>query len=390
MARRVYTGIDIGSSHVKVIIAAPAENPELPMHVLGTGTAPSKGVRQGYVIDIKEAAKSLREALARASSSAKVPIKSARVALGGMSLEDIRSTGEVTLTPSGGIVTDREVERAISESEKRGAPKLLNRHIIHSIPVEYRVDGQKVFGKPQRLQGTKLAVDVLFITVLAKHYDDIIETVEAAGVEVEGAIAAPLAASFVTLSKAQKTAGVILANIGADTLSTIVFDDDLPVAVKVFPTGSGDITNAIALSFRIPLTEAEQLKRGAVTGSSIAPQRMNVVIAARLKQIFTQVNVYLKSMGRQGLLPAGIVLTGGGSGLAHVVEVARTTLKLPAQVAQIGYLPRSSGVDATWSTAYGLCRWAYMEDTTESKYSLGEVVRRAGESVRRAIRSLLP
>lgn len=390
MARRVYTGIDIGSSHVKVVIATPAENPDLPMHVLGTGTAPSKGVRQGYILDVKEASRSLREALQRARTSTKVPIKSARVALGGVALEDIRSTGEVTLTPSGGIVTNREVERAISESEKRGAPKLLNRFIIHSIPIEYRVDGQKVFGKPHGLQGTKLAVDVLFITVLAKHHDDILETVEAAGVEVEGAMAAPLAASFVTLSKAQKIAGVILANIGADTLSTIIFDNDLPVAVKVFPTGSSDITNAIALAFRIPLTEAEQMKRGAVTGSSITPQRMNVVIAARLKQMFTEINVYLKSMGRQGLLPAGIVLTGGGSGLAPVVEVARTTLKLPAQVAQVGYLPRSSGVDATWSTAYGLCRWAYMEDTTEGKYSFGEIARRAGESVRHAIRSLLP
>ncbi|KKW07690.1 MAG: Cell division protein ftsA [Candidatus Kaiserbacteria bacterium GW2011_GWC2_49_12] len=386
---RVYTGIDIGSSHIKIVVATPAENPEFPMRILGTGTTPSKGVRSGYVVDVKEATKNLREALTRARSAAKVPIRSARLALGGISLEDIRSTGEITLTPSGGIVTEREMERATSESEKRAGSKLINRTVLHTIPLEYRVDGQKVFGRPEGLQGTKLAVDVLFITILAKHRDDAEEIVEAAGVEVESAMAAPLAASFVTLNKAQRTAGVILANIGAETLSTIVFDNDMPFSVKVFPTGSSDVTNAIALAFKIPLAEAEQMKRGAVTGSSIPPQKMNTVIAACLKQMFTKINVHLKSIGRQGLLPAGIVLTGGGSGYALITEVAKNTLKLPAQIAQIGFLPRSSGLDATWAVAYGLCRLSYMEDMEEGQ-SFGEIIRRTWDSVWNTARSLLP
>ena len=390
MARRVYTGIDIGSSYIKVVIAVPAENPELPMQILGTGTAPSRGVRHGYITDIKEAGKSIREAIGRARAAAKIPVRSARLALGGMSLEDIRSTGDITLTPSGGIVTEREIERAVSESEKRVASKLVNRTVIHTIPLEYRVDGQKVFGKPHGLQGTKLSVDTLFVAVLAKHYDDALEAVEAAGVEVEGVMASPLAASFVTLSKAQKTAGVILANIGGETLSIIIFDNDVPVSVKVFSVGGGDVTNAIALSFRIPLMEAEQMKRGAVTGSSISPQKMNVAVATRLKSMFLLVSIHLKAIGRHRLLPAGVILTGGGSNLAPVVEVVRGTLKLPAQVAQIGHLPRSSGIDSTWAVAYGLCRWGYMEDTADSRYSLGQIVRRAGEFVKRAMRSLLP
>jgi len=390
MARRVYTGIDIGSSYIKVVIAVPAENPELPMQILGTGTAPSRGVRHGYITDIKETGKSIREAIGRARAAAKIPVRSARLGLGGMSLEDIRSTGDITLTPSGGIVTEREIERAVSESEKRVASKLVNRTVIHTIPLEYRVDGQKVFGKPHGLQGTKLSVDTLFVAVLAKHYDDALEAVEAAGVEVEGVMASPLAASFVTLSKAQKTAGVILANIGGETLSIIIFDNDVPVSVKVFSVGGGDVTNAIALSFRIPLMEAEQMKRGAVTGSSISPQKMNVAVATRLKSMFLLVSIHLKAIGRHRLLPAGVILTGGGSNLAPVVEVVRGTLKLPAQVAQIGHLPRSSGIDSTWAVAYGLCRWGYMEDTADSRYSLGQIVRRAGEFVKRAMRSLLP
>lgn len=388
--RSVYTGIDIGTYHVKVVIAQSADNAELPMQILGTGTASSKGMRHGYIIDVKEATKSIREALHRAATQAKVRVRRARVALGGVGLDELRSEGVVTLTASGGVVTDRDIERALRESESRATPKLTNRTIIHTIPLEFRVDGTKVFGKPQGLQGTKLGVDTLIITMLTHHHDDLIEAVESAGVEVEGIMASPLSASLVTLTKTQKTAGVVLANIGAETLSIIVFDNDIPVSVKVFPTGSSDITNTIALSLRIPLMEAEQMKRGAVTGSDVPPKRMQEIVATRLRDMFTLVNAHLKEIGRSRLLPAGIIITGGGSGLANASEIAKAILKLPSQISQIGYLPRSSSVDATWAVAYGLCRWAYAEDVAESRSTLGEIIRNAWDSVKQAVRSLLP
>lgn len=388
--KKIYTGIDIGTYHVKVVIAAPAENPELPMHVIGTGTATSRGLRHGYIVDRNEATKSIREALARASAAAHVQVKSARVGLGGVGIDEVRSTGDVTLTPSGGIVTDREIDRAMRESEKRASSKLTNRTVIHTIPLEYRVDGAKVFGKPQGLQGTKLSVDTLLITMLTQHHDDLIEAVEQAGVEVEGVMVSPLAASLVTLTKAQKTAGVVLANIGAETLSIMVFDDDVPISVKMFPIGSGDITNTIALSFQIPLPEAEQMKRGAVTGSDVPQKKMNALITARLKDMFALVNAHLKSIGRSRLLPAGVVITGGGSGLASASDIARVILKLPSQVGQIGYLPRTAPVDATWAVAYGLCRWAYAEDAAGHSSSFGEVFGSGWESVKKGMRNLLP
>src|SRR3989338_3403449 len=294
MARKFYTGIDIGTYHVKVVIAAPADNPELPMQIIGTGTASSKGMRHGYIVDRTEATKSIREALVRAAGAAKVGVRHARVAMGGVGLDEIRSSGDVTLTASGGIVLERDIDRAMRDSETKSSGKLTNRTLIHTIPLEYRVDGVKVFGKPHGMQGTKLSVDTLLITMLSQHYDDLIEAVEAAGVEVEGVMASPLAASLVTLTKAQKTAGVALANIGSETLSIIVFDNDIPISVKVFPVGSGDITNTIALSFQIPLMEAEQMKRGAVTGSDVSFKRMNTIIVARLKTMFTLVNAHLK------------------------------------------------------------------------------------------------
>lgn len=388
--RTFYTGIDIGTYHVKVVIAAPVENPDLPMQVIGTGTALSRGMRHGYIIDRTEATRSIREALSRACSSAKVSVRSARVAMGGVGLDEIRSTGDIALTQSGGVVTDKDIDRALRDSENRASAKLTNKTVLHTIPLEYRVDGTKVLGKPQGLQGTKLSIDTLLITMLTQHYDDLIEAIEAAGVEVEGVMASPLSASLVTLTKAQKTAGVVLANIGAETLSIIVFDNDTPISVKVFPVGSGDITHALALQFQIPLTEAEQMKRGAVTGSDIPARKLQSIIAARLKDMFTLINAHLKSINRSRLLPAGIVITGGGSGLTSASEIARAVLRLPSSLAQVGHLPRSSSIDATWSVAYGLCRWAYADDTTERGHTVSELIENAWESFKQSVRSLLP
>lgn len=388
--RTFYTGIDIGTFNVKVVIAAPAENPDAPMQIIGTGTAVSKGMRHGYIIDKAEASRSIKEALLRAQSAAKVNVRSARLALGGVGLDEIKSTGDVTLTQSGGIVTDRDVERALQDSEKRATPRLVNRIVVHTIPLEYRVDGAKVYGKPVGLQGTKLSIDTLLITLLSQHHDDLIEAVEATGVEVESVMASPLAASLVTLTKAQKMAGVCLANIGAETLSIIVFDNDAPVSIKVFPVGSGDITNTIALNFQVPLTEAEQMKRGAVTNSDISAKKTGTIVNARLKDMFTLINGHLKAIGRQKLLPAGIVITGGGSGATSAAEIAKAILKLPSQIGQMGNVARTASTDATWAVAYGLCRWAYAEDASDRGHTLADVLAAGWESVKQSVRSLLP
>ena len=391
MQKRNYCGIDIGTYHVKVVIASPAENPDLPMQILGTGTASSRGLRHGYIIDVKEASRSIAEALARASAAAKVKVSSARIAMGGVGLDEIRSTGEVSLAAAGGIVTVREMERAAKESEKRAATKLVNHTVLHAIPLEYRLDGVKIYGKPEGLQGAKLAVDTLLVTMLGKHHDDLLEAVEAAGVEVEGVMASPIAASFVSLTKAQKTAGVVLANIGAETLSIIIYDNDLPVSLKVFPIGSSDITHALALTFQLPLPEAEQTKRGAVSGSDIPEKKLQQVVQTRLKEMFALVESHLKSIGRNRLLPAGIVITCGGSGIAGSSELARAILKLPAQISSIGgSLPKSASIDATWAVAYGLCRWAYAEDLTQGTSTLADVFKSSWDSAKGVFKALLP
>lgn len=390
MANPLYVGIDVGTSSVKVVIATPPTSSELPMTILGTGTAPSKGMRHGYIIDAREVTRCVKEAVVRAAQAAKVPVRKARLGIGGVSLEELHSSGEVTLTVSGGLATERDIERVLKESEKRAMAKLLNRSVLHTIPLAFKIDGTPVRGRPHGLRGTKLSVDTLIVSTLTQHYDDLVDAVEAAGIEVEGVMASPLAASFVTLTKAQKTAGVCLTNIGAETTSLIVYDNDTPVSLKFFATGSSDVTNALALAFQLPLPEAEQMKRGAVTGSDIPTKKMTTVVTGKLKELFTIINAHLKAIGRQRLLPAGIIITGGGSGALNIADIARTTLRLPAQVGLPAGILRSGALDASWAVAYGLCRWGFTEDTAAPLYSPGEIVRRTFDSIRSGFRSLLP
>lgn len=390
MAQRIYTGIDVGTHQVKVVIAAPPQNPENPLQILATASAPSRGVRLGYVTDVKEVAAATRAAVDRAAQAARVQVRSARVSIGGISLEETRGTAEITLAASGGIVTARDIERVIDESEKRGAAKLLNRTILHTIPLEFRLDGTPVQGRPSGLQGNRLGVETMLLSTLAQHHDDLIRAIEAAGIEVEDVMASPLSASLVTLSKAQKMAGVCLADIGADTTSIVIFEEDKPVSLKVFPVGSSELTNAFALAFQLPLPEAEQLKRGAVIGSTIPPKKLAQVVSTKLKELFLLINGHLKAIRRERLLPAGIVLTGGGAGLAAAVDVARAILKLPSQVGLPAMATRTSPLDATWAIAFGLCRWGYADDMSGHSRPIGDILSRMMDAVKNLFRSLLP
>src|ERR1035437_7743881 len=178
---------------------------------------------------------------------------------------------------------------------------------------------------------------MLFIPCIDHHLNDILESVEGAGIRVEDVMAAPVAASLVTLTKSQKIAGVVLCNIGAETVSIAVFENSVPVSLEVFPIGSTDITNDIALGLKVPLEEAEQIKIGAITGNSYPRKKLEEIIEARLSDIFELIEAHLKKIGRSGLLPAGIVITGGGAGLGTIEDMARVALRLPSRVGSISF-----------------------------------------------------
>jgi len=363
--QKTVTGIDVGSYQIKVVIAAPGDSPRDTPRILGTGYAESRGLKQGYIVSIDDVARSIAAAVAQASKAANVKVKRAYLGVGGVGLEEAFSRGETVVERGDSEVTDRDIPRAIAASETALSPSvILNRKIIHTIPLHYFVDGVRVMGKsPVGMKGMRLSVETLFITCLERHLDDLVEAVERAGLEGDDVAAAPLAASFVALSNMQKRVGCVLANIGSETLSIIVFEDDLPISIKVFPTGAADITNDLALGLRISPEEADQLKHGAVLGAPFPKRKIDDLISRRMQDMFKLVESHLKKIGKDGLLPAGIILTGGGSSVQTVSDIAKAVLRLPSQTAA---LSKSAGSkvqmrDGSWAVAYGLTIWGFTQ-----------------------------
>ncbi len=357
MSEHIITGIDVGTFQVKVaIVRVPKVKGDrgLPQ-IIGTGFAESRGLRNGYIISETDVVRSIRSAVAEAEKAAGVEVKRAYVSIGSIGLDEVVSTGEVITSRADSEITSIDIEKAQQDSEDRIIDHIPNRKIIHAIPLRYRVDGELVLGKPQGMRGTKLEVDTLFITTFEQHLNDLIGAVERTGIYVEDVMASPLAASFVILSKAQRRAGCILANIGAETVSTVVFEDMTPVSLKVFPIGANDITNDIALGLRIPLEEAEKIKRGGMTATTIPKKKLEEIINARLGDIFELIGLHLKKIKKDGLLPAGIILTGGGATTIGIQELARNTLNLPARIATLEFGKNTKVRDASWAVAYGLC-----------------------------------
>lgn len=359
MADKIITGIDVGTYHVKVAIArmpkkdSPTGRPE----IIGTGLAESRGLKSGYIMQEAEVARSIKSAITQAEKNAGVTIKRAHVGIGSIGLEEIYSRGEIIPNRADSEVTATDLEKVIQDSEERIMDHIPNRRILHSIPLRYTIDGKEVLGRPLGLKGTKLEIDSLFITTYEQHVNDLINTIEGIGIYVDDVIASPLAASFVMLSKVQKRAGCILTNIGAETTSIVVFEDSTPISLRIFPMGSNDITNDIALGLRVPLEDAEKIKRGAMTSATYSKKKLDEIIQERLKTIFGLIDSQLKKIKRDGLLPAGIILTGGGATVNGTVEVAKQTLELPARIATLDIGKSTRIKDASWAVAYGLCMW---------------------------------
>lgn len=240
----------------------------------------------------------------------------------------------------------------------------------------------------------KVEVRMLFVTYLDKHLQDLIQAVENAGVEVIDAMAAPIAASLVSLTKTQKMAGCILVNIGAETVSSVVYENGTPVSLEVFPIGSTDITNDIALGLKVSLEEAERIKLGAITNTSFSKKRLDEIVVARLSDIFDLIEAHLKKLGRSGLLPAGIIITGGGSGLANIEDLAKAALKLPSKVALLTVPQggKSQVKDAVWSVAYGLCIWGFSGDSSRPRENsnFGSIGKRFWRTLGEGIKPFLP
>lgn len=389
MADKIVTGIDVGTYHVKVVIASCPKKDSgktLPQ-IIGTGFAESRGLRNGYIINESDVVRSVRGAVAQAEKAAGVQVKHAYISMGGIGLDEIRSRGEVITSRADSEITQTDLDKAMQDSEERIIDQIPNRRILHAIPLSYVVDGEMVHGRPHGLKGTKLEVEALFVTSFEQHLSDLVGAIESIGIAVDDVMASPLAGSLVMLTKAQKRAGCVLANIGAETVSIVVFENNTPISLKVFPIGSSDITNDIALGLKIPLEEAEKIKRGGMTSAAISKRKLDEIVAARLTDIFELIDAHLKKIKRDGLLPAGIIITGGGSGITTIQDLAKAALRLPSKIATLDPAQNGKVKDASWAVAYGLCMWGSSSGQEEDGLV---VARKAGNTVLVWLKQFLP
>ncbi len=389
MAQQYITGIDVGTYQVKVVIVADtkdADTKAMPQ-IIGTGYAESRGLRNGYIINESDVVRSVRNAVAQAEKASGVKVKRAYISMGGIGLDEIHSRGEAITSRADSLITQVDIDKAIEISEEKIQEKLTNRKVIHAIPLQYFIDNEKVHGRPHDLKGTKIEVDVLFITAFEQHLNDLVTAIESIGISVDDVMASPLAGSLVMLTKAQKRAGCILANIGAETVSIVVFENNTPISLKVFPIGSNDITNDIALGLKIPLDEAEKIKRGGMTNAPYSKKKLDEIVGARLSDIFELIDNHLRTIKRDGLLPAGVILTGGGSGITSVQDLARVALRLPSKIGTLDPAQNGKVRDASWAVGYGLCIWGMTGSEEESGINLA---RKTGSSLLNWFNQFLP
>lgn len=393
MARNIITGIDVGTNFVKVVIADAREKNErgLPK-AIGAGMAESRGLRHGYVTNVREATAGIREAIRIAEEKAGVKVKKAFLGVGGIGLGSTIVSSAIMTSRADAEITDLDLDKLREQCEKDiPHAAIANRRIIYDIPLQYKVDGATSLGSLLGSTGNKIEQKMLFITSLEHHATDLVAAVNEAGIEVEDVMAGPLACGFVTATKAQKVAGCIIANIGAETVSIAVFENNVPTSLEVFPIGSTDITNDIALGLKVPLEEAEQIKIGAITGSSYPRKKLDEIMNARMSDIFELIEGHLKKVGRNGLLPAGIILVGGGSGLNSIDLMAKSALKLPARVGSIGGTDtKSSFRDATWAVAYGLCTWGVHAEEGPDIDPTADFFRKLWNTIVRRFKQFLP
>lgn len=366
MGRRIVTAIDVGTYQVRVVVCEHVRGKDRYFpKIIGIGYAESKGLRHGYIINETDTVRSIASAVRQAEKASGIKIKKVFISVGGVGLDEVHSRGELVIPRADSEITDLDIGNVLQKSEENAAAKTVNRKIVHAIPLWYKVDGEFILSQqPIGLKGSKLEMESLFITCFEQHLNDLIGAVENAGVEVEDVMASPLAASLVTLSKAQKIAGCVLANIGAETISIVVFEDNIPISLKVFPVGSTDITHDIALGLKISIEEAERIKLGALTGTNYTKKQLDDIILGRLRDMFDLIEAHLKKMGKNGMLPAGIIITGGGSGVATIEDLARVALKLPSTLGNIRAGDQTKNVikDSSWAVAYGLCIWGFTAD----------------------------
>jgi cell division protein FtsA len=342
-------GLDIGSRTIKAVVGEVRRDNSLAMH--GVLKMPSAGVRKGVVADIGETTQALSPVIGEIKKISKQAGANIYLGVGASDVRVQPSVGVVAVSRADYEIFEDDVNRAIQSAQAINLPN--NRMILHAIVREYIVDGVKDIRDPLEMVGNRLEVNSLIIDAFAPAVKNLSKCVEVLGSDLGGLILGPLAAARAVLTKNQRELGVALVDIGFGKTSMAVYEEGKLLHTAIFPVGSGNVTNDLAIGLKISVEAAETVKlsygsalarevggrdlldlvkidsraRGSVTKRFIAE-----VIEVRLAEILEFVQNELKYIGRAGKLPAGVVFVGGGAKIPGIVELGKQELKLAAQV----------------------------------------------------------
>jgi len=346
---QIITGLDAGSSCIKVLVVL--KNPkEETFEIVSQISAPSAGIRKGVIINTDEAAKSILRAVQEAQEASRQKIKNVYCSLGGSHIFVISGQGRVAVSRADETVSQEDVERALSAARAPALPP--NKQIIETVSKYFVLDGEGGIKDVEGMKGIRLEAHALLLGGFTPYIKNLTQAVLCANLGFEDLFLNPMASSKAVLTPRQKELGVALVDIGAGTTSVAVFEEGNLLHLSVIPVGSSHITNDIAIGLKTDIEIAERIKlefgsallqsggkREIIDLSenvgedlTFTKRELSEIIESRLSEIFDLVNKELKSVFKERLLPAGIVLTGGGSKLPKIKDFARNELKLPVHL----------------------------------------------------------
>jgi len=408
----VSVGLDIGTSKISVCIGS---NEEGPIDILGVGRAPSNGVRKGQIIDIEETVTGISQALEQAEKMCDFSVGSVVAGIDGSHITSSVSHGVIAVAKQDGEISESDAMRVIEAA--KAVPSQPNIEVLHVMPKSFTVDGVAGIPDPVGMSGIRLEVDTNVISGSLSAIKNTHRAINQAGLSISDLVFSPLATAKIMLSKQQKEVGVILVDIGASTTSYVVYEEGDLIHCGVLPIGSGHITNDIAIGLRtnINLAETIKIKYGYASPEKIDEKEeidlskydknetvvANVkyvaeIIEARLNEIFVLIRDELRSINREGMLPAGVVLTGGGAKLEGITEMVKDTLRLPTDIAK-PVVPLSGVVDnlgdPIYATSAGLMVWGLESGANAGSRSKSVGTAEIGgviNKVKNAFRQFLP
>jgi cell division protein FtsA len=371
----IVVGIDVGTTKVCTLVGRVED--EQSIRILGVGIEPSDGIRKGVIVDLAAASQAITRSVERAQQTSGLEISTALVSLAGAHVSSVNSRGAVAVP--GGIIDRLDVARALEQAQAVAIPH--DREIVHVIQRGFTVDGQEGIRAPLGMHGSRLEVEAHIITAASATVDNLRQCVGASGVEIQQFVLNPLASGEVVLSEQERQMGVAVCDIGGGTTDLAIYVDGDVWHTMVLAVGGNHLTQDIAHGLRLPIQQAEDVKKqqghalrsevGAEEFFTIRPfgedsavrinrQDLAHIIQERVAEMFGLIMQEIKRSGYDGLLPAGMVLTGGTSALPGIRRVASEVLGMPVRTAQpenlVGLVDRLSS--PAFSTSVGLLRWA--------------------------------